>query len=119
MPRQERAILVASAARERNIEGRKAPDIKDYYPSGGDPRALVGPNPRQDRTQMIEGKAKASLDSAISGLRRAKEVDYRIRMASYRHAEVLAPDLMKFVPPPVKPKFDTYDFERKPVQIDP
>jgi len=119
MPRQERAILVASAVRESNIEGRKAPDIKDYYPSGGDPQALVGPNPRQDRTDMIESKAKKSLDSAIDSLRRAKEADYKIRMASYRHAEVLAPDLMKYVPLPEKPKFDTYSYEPKPFEIDP
>merc|ERR550514_434275 len=40
-------------------------------------------------------------------------------MASYRHAQELAPELMKYVPQPVKPKFDTYEFERQPLQIDP
>jgi len=113
MPLGDRQMRVLGVEERRflyQVKDEKAPSVEDFVP--------VGPNPREDRLERLNGYAQAAMEASNEADMEGQKLDYRVRTAAYVHAKELAPYLMRYVPPPKKPKFDAYTYAGYKPEID-
>lgn len=108
-PLGERKIRVYAASEFPN--GPQDPDIRTQHAPSVEDFAPIGPNPRPDRTDRMNGYAQAAMEASSELDQKSQELDYREQKAAFDYAKWVAPNFMKFVPPPVKPKFASYKFK--------
>lgn len=108
--RKVRTFAAVPAGPRDNIRKMHAPTVEDFVP--------VGPNPREDRTDRMNGYAQAAFEAANEADQASQELDYREQKAAFDYAKQMAPYLMKYVPPPVKPRFANFEYGGWDPEID-
>lgn len=99
-------------------EALQAEEIREEHAPTVDRFETVGPNPREDRTDRLNGYAQAAFEAANEADQVSQEFDYREQKAAYDYAKEMSPYLMKFIPPPVKPRFAKFEYAGWNPEID-
>jgi len=103
-------VLAAEEARAVEIRGAHGPSVKDFVP--------VGPNPRADRLDRLNGYAQAAFEASSEADQASQELDYREQKAAFEYAKQVAPYFMKQIPPPEKPHLAKFEYKGWDPEID-